>query len=296
MSAELARVGAPLVTTTLPTSEEVEGMAVHIAREYQQATAELRRLFDGVRAAGERLQAAFARADADHKGTWNRFEVSIEFDNARVYRYDDGRDPYAEVFGKMKRRAWQMLVDHLGIKALMSVKKRADFERQLEAGELPDISEETILGVILGLAGQAKDFAAEAVGEVFEILRPQTANWDRQYKTNDVFRVGRRVILTWMVRTRWGGGFEVNYQREAQVNAIDGVFHLLDGKGVLKERRGPLAQAINATGKDGKGETDYFKFRCFKNGNLHLEFKNLELVKQLNQLGTGRYELGPDAD
>jgi len=41
-------------------------------------------------------------------------------------------------------------------------------------------------------------------------------------------------------------------------------------------------------GEDGIGETDYFAFRCFKNGNLHLIFKRPDLVRRLNQIAGGK--------
>src|SRR5436190_20361060 len=34
-------------------------------------------------------------------------------------------------------------------------------------------------------------------------------------------------------------------------------------------------------------ETDYFKFRCFRNRNLHQEFKRLDLVAKLNAIAGG---------
>lgn len=37
----------------------------------------------------------------------------------------------------------------------------------------------------------------------------------------------------------------------------------------------------------GADETAYFRFRCFKNGNLHIEFKRLDLVARLNQVAGG---------
>ena len=36
--------------------------------------------------------------------------------------------------------------------------------------------------------------------------------------------------------------------------------------------------------------------KCFKNRNLHLEFKNLELVKELNLLAAGERVLGADVE
>ena|SRR5439155_23407886 len=45
-----------------------------------------------------------------------------------------------------------------------------------------------------------------------------------------------------------------------------------------------LIDAIEAA-KDG--ETDYFRFKCFRNRNLHLEFKRLDLVAKLNAVAGG---------
>jgi hypothetical protein len=101
-------------------------------------------------------------------------------------------------------------------------------------------------------------------------------------------------FLRWYVERCWGRkSFRVHYNREADVTAIDGVFHVLDGKGVMREHKGPLCRAIEAS-PDGRGETDYFRFRCFKNRNLHLEMKRLDLVRQLNLLATGEAMLGHD--
>ena len=64
------------------------------------------------------------------------------------------------------------------------------------------------------------------------------------------------------------------------------MFHALDGNGTIKTHRGPLIDAKEAA-KDGTGETDYFRFRCFRNRNLHLEFKRLDLVAKLNAVAGG---------
>ncbi len=104
------------------------------------------------------------------------------------------------------------------------------------------------------------------------------------------------MILGWRVESAYGAGkFRVNYNHQQGLTAIDGVFHLLDGKGVMREHRGPLIQAIEAS-PDGRGETDYFVFRAFKNHNLHLTMKRLDLVKELNGLAAGEYVLGADVD
>lgn len=70
--------------------------------------------------------------------------------------------------------------------------------------------------------------------------------------------------------------------------AIDSVMRVLDGRTPIQNRHGELAEAIGR----GDTETEYFKFKCFKNGNLHLEFKRLDLVQRLNQIATGDLVIG----
>lgn len=97
------------------------------------------------------------------------------------------------------------------------------------------------------------------------------------------------------VERAYGGKFRPTYSREQELLAIDGVFHLLDGKGIMREHRGPLVKAIVEC-QDGRGETELFRFKCFKNGNLHLEFKRLDLVQELNLLAVGERVLGHDPE
>jgi hypothetical protein len=61
---------------------------------------------------------------------------------------------------------------------------------------------------------------------------------------------------------------------------------MIDGKVPVKSYHGPLYDAITDS-QDGTGQTDYFKFKCCLNGNLHLEFLKPELVARLNAVAGG---------
>lgn len=288
----LATIPTPLAERMKP--DEFDKTASHMAREYAAATAEMARLMRAIGAQAERLYNAFDVAGEEERHhSYRSFGISFEYNGHRE-RNDDGTR-FDSIFAAMKRNAWTMLVDALGIKNIMSVANRKLFEHQLSNDELPDITEDNIKSIIFGLAGQAKDFAQKAAIEVLDILRPR-GHWGGQYKTNDAFRVGRRVILSWMVDRGYSGNkFRVNYNKEQHLTAIDAVFHLLDGKGIMREHRGPLVEAIN-TAEGGRGETEYFKFKCFKNRNLHLEMKRLDLVRELNLKATGEAILGDDME
>ena len=292
-------VGATL-RETIEGNEEFRFAAINIARIYRENLAEMVEHLRACDRAASQIEFAF-RGEAKKYQSYNSFGVDYRFDGKSFYGALDLDDvESAKKFEPLvvgaKRRAWRILSDKLGILKIMSVKRRTEFEKQLESGDLPEIDEDTILQILLGLAGDAASMATEAAKEVFDYLRPRKSDNATPYATNaDYFRVGLKVILTYAVERGWGnvGGWRFNYNREKYFIAIDNTFHILDGKGILRDGETPLVAALKKA-ENGVGETDYFKFKCFKNGNIHLAMKRPDLVKQLNGLATGDYVLGSD--
>lgn len=267
-------VGAALVDVH---SEEFRQTATDMARVFEAGIAEYKRLMQGMRETAAGMKAAFPESCLASK-----FEVGFYYYGRR---HSGDYEP-DRIFDEMNRGAWSMIADVLNLRSVMSVAKRAEFEKQLEGGNVPPLTEETVMDVITGMVGMAGEFARDAVREVFDILRPGRNQNATKYKTNDVARVGRRVVLKWMVETRYGGGYRGRGYDDNRLAAIDGVFHLLDGHTVLRDGQPPLLKALADT-RTGTGETEYFSFRAFKNGNLHLTFKRQDLLDRLNQVGTG---------
>jgi hypothetical protein len=282
---------ADLVTD--PTSPEfrahVESGAVTLARLFHETTADMRRLWGEFQTRCDRLDEELTDPEAQY--THRHFDVGLYYDGSRRCDYGD-KKAIDEIIGKMNVKVWEILINRMGIKSLMSIKRREEFEAQLQNGDVPEVTAEAILGLVLGLADRASEYATEAARETLAMLTPSRS----EYKTMSGFKVGKRVILPWTVERTWGGqSFRVSYNSDKKIVSLDGTFHVLDGKGVMREHPSPLARAIKAA-PDGKGETDYFRFRCFKNRNLHIEFRRLDLVKKLNGLATGEFVLGQDID
>lgn len=185
---------------------------------------------------------------------------------------------------QMDRRAWRRIIDKSGVRRVLSVKAAEELDKQLEREELPAITEQTVGDMLRGMADRGPEYLAAAVKEVHEFLRPPSS----RYKTNTEFDIGEKVILSgWVVRQWSGGRFQVNHYMTAKPRALDNVFALLDGKPPITTHSGWLADAIYKS-EDGKGETEYFRFKACKNHNLHLEFKRPDLVAKLNAIAGGR--------
>jgi hypothetical protein len=200
--------------------------------------------------------------------------------------YHDRTEQVKELW---KLKAWSTLVDRVGIRKVMSAKRRKDLDEILSnyhkpsgADSLPDITEATIVDVLLGYAQSAEEFLEEAIREEYDFWKCHNTRAELKTNLKSLWKLDRKVIKGYMVESWSGGKFEVKYERRGHVAALDNIFHCLDGRGAIQGTNGPLCDTIAKS--HGGGETDLFSFRCFKNGNLHLEFKRLDLLEKFNAI------------
>jgi len=249
---------------------------VELVHVYQQSADDIRAAYLVVSAAERKLNEHFSLGSEYRT-------IHIRDTGHRAVNFDDPKN----TIECLKRDVWHALVERLEIRRMLSVARAKQLDAQLERGELPEITEASVFAFAKGYADQLDTMLTEAVQEVFDFLRPRHSS----YKTNTEYALGRKVILGYMVDSDWLTHYRVNYHREAELTALENVFAALDGKGQIhKNHRSDLQNAINSTrlDGDGKGETEYFAFRCFRNRNLHLTFKRPDLVDRLNKIAGGK--------
>jgi len=240
---------------------------------YKQATEDIETAYAMLEAAQGRLRSAFLDTPGYSFST-----------NDRNMHGSIGKEASTWINKKVKKDAWRCIVERMELRRLLSIKRRDELDKQLEDGkDLPELTEDNILAMFEQSAANVNKYLEEAVKEVFEYLRPPGS----RFKTNTEFELGRKVVLSWIVEKGWNRGkFQVNHQREKYLVALDNVFSMLDGQGPVKSYHGPLYCTI-ADSQTGNGETPYFKFKCYMNGNLHLEFRRADLVARLNAIAGG---------
>ena len=198
--------------------------------------------------------------------------------------FSSASDAKEKALLELKKYTWITIIKKLGIRKLLSIKKAALLDKQLynEPDVLPDITLENVYNTLKMWVDNIPEFTQEACLEVFAFLRPH----HNTYKTNKTWAIGNKVILERAVKHGYGSNYNTVYYTRDRLAAIEKVMHALDGKGIPDGYYSPLEDAINATPIDvGRGETEYYKFQCYKNGNLHLQFKRMDLVQELNRIG-----------
>lgn len=226
--------------------------------------------------------------------------IVLFFDNSRS-SFDvcgsrerpDFKEPEAAI-EHLQRQVWGALVDRLELRKILSLKRIAELDNQISTGKgLPPITYANLLDILESNMANAGQYLEEKVFECYEWLRP--CGWSlTKYKTNQksvAAGVGGKVILQWAVQGNYSThGFEIVYSRVDNLRALDQVFHLLDGAQYAgASYRGPLCDAVQqqTSGQKNDFETPFFRGKCFRNQNLHLEFKRSDLVDKFNLIAGG---------
>lgn len=230
---------------------------------YNQSVADIKQAFNLIAISNKRMTDIFGAYNE-----YTNFHFNIGYKEEKMLE-------------ELKSGVWKSIVDAIGLQKILSEKRTRELEESLEQHKMPDITLQNVLETIATFSNGSQALQKELVQEVYRYLKP--ASWDT-YKTNKRYDIGKKVILGWRVEHDYSGNFRCNYHHEDGLVRIDRVFHLLDGAGVPKGYRSPLVDAINTSGRRGEGETDYFKFKCYMNRNLHLEFKRLDLLAKLNAM------------
>lgn len=246
-----------------------------IVRVYEEETSAIRGSFARIAAAEKTLNEVFCP-----RGEWSSISVNHY---RRTLDFASPEDTILHV----RHAIWSAIVDRLEVRRMMSNARWVELQRQIERHELPEITHESVTQLASGFASNLNIMLKEAVEEVFSWLRPPHSD----YKTNTELEVGRRVVLSHIVE-KCGlltSSWRVNYHRQQNLIALENVFNALDGRGqIAKSSYSAIENVIRAEGFDGVGETPLFKFKAFKNGNLHLEFRRLELLARFNQIAGGK--------
>lgn len=177
---------------------------------------------------------------------------------------------------------WRNLVmGHLG--DLFNSHTAEEFNEQLRK-DPPVVSVANVQATMLSLTAEAGNMFEQNCYDLFNRL-------PSKYRTNDGFGFGSKIILDHIME--WSG---VSYHMVDNIHDLDSIFHILDGKS-KPARYGGLVGAIKEArqGKgygscSGEGESEYFKFKWYKKGSLHITFKDPEQVEKLNLILSQQHE------
>jgi hypothetical protein len=186
---------------------------------------------------------------------------------------------------------WTNLLNMTGMVHLMDRTAKEEFDKTLSSENVPEVTPDNVYATLESLLADSKTIFQRGLARSFSDL-------DRRFKSHDAFKLGSRVVLT-NVFDSWG---MVNYHSRMNetIMDIERVMAVLDGKeadpGALMRKINDERRNLGFGTKQSVTETEYFRVRCYKNGNAHLWFLRDDLVEKANLLLAEYYgEVLPDA-
>lgn len=219
-------------------------------------------------------------------------------------------EKYSEFVGIVRKHMWRhifqkmRLIADFDIDKLLTHSVRQNWEQfQGNQGNMA-FTKENIWGVIEMIFTNKETIMERAVEEVFDILTKY--HKDNQlhiegWKTNDKFKVKKKVILPYGIHygqymnasslSSWGDNMRINYNKSSEYSDIDKVMCYITGKDTANitsfysalERRLRIIGNVKTGDKfDNTGESTFFRFKFWKKGTIHLEFKDDKLWQEFN--------------
>jgi hypothetical protein len=238
-----------------------------------------------VRQAHALLMQASELANAAHLGSLRGMFRA----RCRCYRRDLdflGSDGPDEVMKELDGGGWAYLMNESGMRTFMDAAAREKWDAAMVNGDYPPLTRETIAATFKQLHEARGDLFERGVLEVFRRL-----SWD--YKTNQPFKFGKRVILRGILSV-YGNGrnyhAHINHRACDELDDLVRVFSVLDGKPEPDHRTGMYRQlSEQRRGGNSEWTGDYFALRWFKKGTGHLTFRRLDLVDKMNLILAKHY-------
>lgn len=263
----------------------------------------------------KKVMVCCARLDSSLKGVRGRgisshtraddYVVDSLFDN----NFSTG---YNEFVAKFTREAWDNVLTMCGLDQLMTKQVKGSFDKQIQSCMTLAFTESNIYALLDGLRSNVDSIMTEALVEVFDLLtkfhdenRVHVEGW----KTNDMYKVGKKFILPDLVKYDNGYSFTTSSRKDG-LDDIDRVMCSLEGKKIgdintirdaIRDSFGhwpdyaeiyqfeqsfdgtPTKEDIEAfkretaNGTPGVAESEFFTIRYYKKGTIHFTFKDNSL-------------------
>lgn len=233
----------------------------------------------------ERYQAAMEAIEDLHTVHTEADKIFRSFDNTGWYMRLDNECDYEKSQKRLTRNAWRQIIKKTGLLEAMTEKRKAEIERTVENDRMPEITVENCLDILKQLYDRTPDLLREFVADCYNMFIPTQYSGLR---TNSGGEIGKRGIISYVFNCDYC--FSLSYNRGyTRLKTLENTFSLLDGKGIVTNDKENLASKVRLAIKEGKKEleTEYFRLKWYKNDRLHVEFKRLDLLRELNRIGAG---------
>ena len=239
---------------------------------------------------------------------------------------NDMQSAYNAFLNAAKSRAWKEIISNLGMEKYMTANLRKTFDQFCQAQGAYELNRENIFKLIQFVCLNSQNILKKAVVDVYDMFtkfHKDNTEYTEGWKTNSKFKVNKKIILPCFVSSDWSSHFRADWNHYNEYRDIDKVMCFISGlsydhlnslseQGKAKiSKMGKYSFDKEATPEDydhlslekaisfvkvgdsSLHDSEFFQFRCYKKGTLHIIFKSEDLWARFNlAVNEGKRELG----
>ncbi len=210
-------------------------------------------------------------------------------------KFDDHKNPMGHLFGscrinkqselidrftqKIDAGFWGKLMDESGMKTFMNSTAREKWESKLSnIIDIPTFNKENIYATFKNLHSNRLEMMEDGLIETF-----RTLSWN--YKTNTPVKIGKRIIIK---------NYFATYCTRVSDKLDDllRIMMVIDKKPEKDHREAPKAKYLYSSQSHSLNYDyvdEYIECKKYSNGNLHVKFKRIDIVDQMNLIIANKY-------
>ena len=199
---------------------------------------------------------------------------------------------------ELRDNCWTRIFRETGISDIMTTSIRREFQKFCETQKRIEFTVKNIENLCANLAGDLNRIRSRAVRELF--VKFTSYHEDNAYsgwKTNSSWRVGNKIILPNWFERDWGGRtVSLRYHYQGDANDIEKTLCLMTGKKLAdvtarwtsdcRYVRSSLHVLGNKVETGVWHDSEFFEWKCWKKGTVHLKWKDPQLQKDFNELAS----------
>lgn len=203
-----------------------------------------------------------------------------------------------EELDRLRRGYWSLILDTKEFKDMLTHEAVQELNKRLRIAEEMEINLPNIQMLLYAIGANRREMLVESVVSIFKKITKYHMNqystnihYYDGWKTNDAYKINKKIVypVKWSFDPTWD--FDEDF-RKINMDARNFVNDLIKALQLIDTTVSSEFTTISRQ----EFENDTLRFKMFLNGNIHVWFKDLTLLSQLNYLCGSHFDWLPSED
>lgn len=197
----------------------------------------------------------------------------------------------------LRSACWKEVFKASNISTMMTNKVAEEFDKFKASQQRMDFSVKNIHEVFAGIYDNKEQIMKNVIVDSFDQCTKYykgNRGYQEGWKTNDAFKVNRKIIIPNQFRIDYHGNITSPYGDKSALKDLDKALCMIAGKSY------DTVKGIIKTGQEyesgKKYDSEFFECRYYQKGTMHLKFKSEWIWRQFNVIATDGKNWLPDAE